>query len=291
MHDLSSDHGLAGRDHAGKIAFDAALTDRQWREQAFHRTYAEENRAIADTPVGCDVVESRERRPWNAYWSCYDALKAQDLAGKRVMLPGCGFGDDAIRLAMMGAEVHASDLSADVVAIAQARAAKFCSRPIDFGVMPAETTAYPDSFFDLVFFNDILHHADIPGTIREVRRVLKPNGAVVANELYTHSSIQAVRDSRFVKDVVYPRMSKFIYGTSKPYITEDEHKIDESELGLLTDVLQPGFDMTFFYIATGRLFPNTWRRVMQMDRAVLSAIGGTGRLLAARVVVSGRLAP
>lgn len=86
-----------------------------------------------------DVLQDKNRRWWNGYWSAYDALLTLDLHGKRVLVPGCGFGDDAIRLALMEAEVYASDLSTDILEIARLRAERMGITSIRFDTMPAET--------------------------------------------------------------------------------------------------------------------------------------------------------
>ncbi len=266
---------------------DSQLDARQQREQAFHEEYAARNQAKAEQPVALDVIQPAPRRPWNAYWSAYDHLMAAGLAGKRVMIPGCGFGEDAIRLAHLGAEVFASDLSPDLLRIAAERATRMGAPPIRFDVAPIEATGYPDNSFDLVFFNDILHHVDIPRTLAEARRVMKPGGVVVVNELYTHSAAQRLRNARLVRDVLYPRMVRFIYGTDRPYITEDERKIDERELDLLLATLQPGVAISYFQLLTGRVLPGGWRQAARLDHAVLNL--GTGRLLAGRFVLRGTI--
>jgi ubiquinone/menaquinone biosynthesis C-methylase UbiE len=236
-----------------------------------------------------DVIEDAARRPWHGYWSTYDALIAFAPLGKRILVPGCGFGDDAIRLARLGADVCASDLSPDIVEIARHRAVAMAVPNIRFDVLPAERMDYPDDSFDLVFFNDILHHVDIPATLAEARRVLRPGGTLIANELYTHSALQSVRETRFVHDVLYPRLVRFVYGTNRPYITEDEHKLDERELAMLRGVLGPDVRTTYFLLLAGRLAPTYWPRLASMDRYVLNLSDGIGRRLAGRVLVVGTI--
>lgn len=265
------------------------VLERQARELAHHEERAREHSRKAVEPVNLNVTVSVERQPWNAYWSTYDILMGLDLRGMRVLVPGCGFGEDAIRLASLGAEVYASDLSVDMLEIARRRAAFMGMPSIDFAAMPAESLTYADGFFDLVFFNDILHHVDIPLALAEMKRVMKPGGRVVANELYTHSSMQKIRESRFIKDFLYHRMVRFIYGTDRPYITEDEHKIDERELAQLEAYLAPGFDMRYFLFLGGRVLPNEWDTVAKFDQAALGVAGAFGRKLAGRVVLSGRV--
>jgi 2-polyprenyl-3-methyl-5-hydroxy-6-metoxy-1,4-benzoquinol methylase len=148
-----------------------ALEQRHAREREFHRDFARRNAGKVDRPVATDVLRDSRRCWWNAYWLAYDELLALDLRGKKVLVPGCGFGDDAVLLALRGAEVFASDLSDDVLELARVRAQKASAPSIRFDVMPAETLAYADATFDAVFYNDILHHVDIPRALAEARRV------------------------------------------------------------------------------------------------------------------------
>ncbi|WP_068113651.1 class I SAM-dependent methyltransferase [Tropicimonas marinistellae] len=46
----------------------------------------------------------------------------------------------------------------------------------DFLLMDAQDLAFPDGSFDIVFGAAILHHLDFERSVREIRRVLKPNG-------------------------------------------------------------------------------------------------------------------
>src|SRR5689334_18421950 len=101
--------------HMPSVRHDPILDERQYRERDYHEEFAKRNPDKINQPVSLSVIEPGPRRPWNGYWTAYDLLMAQSLAGKRVMIPGCGFGDDAIRLAKLGAEVHAFDLSQDLV--------------------------------------------------------------------------------------------------------------------------------------------------------------------------------
>ncbi len=261
---------------------------RQAREREFHRDYARQHAAKIEEPVDDDVVRATIRRPWNAYWCAYDALRGLGLAGKRVLVPGCGFGEDAIRLCWLGAEVDAFDLSEDLLEIARARAARAGLTNVRFAAMPAEALTYPDGRFDVIFFNDILHHVDIPRALAEARRVLKPDGVLVVNELYTHSWLQKLRESRLVARIAHPRLTRFIYGTDKPYITEDERKVNEAELDSIAAQAPGGTRTAFFLLFGGRLFPAWWPRLGALDHALLSHLGPLQRFLAGRFVLVGR---
>lgn len=266
----------------------AALSPRQQREVDYHRAYAEKMTAERMGPVAFDVVDQRGRRRWwNAYWSVYDLLLRHDLKNKRVLAPGCGFGEDAVRLARLGADVDAFDISPEIVAVASARAEKHGYGGVRFTVSPCETLAFPDDYFDAVFFLDILHHVDIPAAIAEARRVLKPGGRMIGDELYTHSAVQRnIRENVVVRKALYPVMRSFIYGKNDPYITEDEHKIDETEFRHVVDACET-IDIAYYNGAVGRLFPDRLPVLPQIDRALMKAAGGLGAYLAGRVVFDG----
>ncbi len=264
------------------------LTARQQRELDYHRDHAAAAAAEAALrPVAEDIIVSAERRPWNAYWSMYDRLLACDLAGREVLVLGCGFGDDAIRIARLGARVSACDLSPESLAIAEARAQRE-GTGIAFAAMPAEALSYADNSFDLVVFVDILHHVDIRATMAEVARVLKPGALVIGDELYTHTRLQRIRESRAVQGLLYPAMRGWIYGGETPYITEDEHKIDEHEFALVTERLT-GLETDWFNILEGRLYPSRMVPAARIERALMRPLARLAPFLAGRVVFSGRL--
>lgn len=266
----------------------ATLTARQQRELDYHREHAATYAEAALRPVAEDIITSIARRPWNAYWSMYDRLLAADLAGKAVLVLGCGFGDDAIRIARLGARVSACDLSPESLAIAETRARR-TGVAIAFAAMPAEAMTYADNSFDAVVFVDILHHVDIAATMAEVARVLKPGAQVIGDELYTHTSLQRIRESAPVQRLLYPLMRGWIYGRNTPYITEDEHKIDEHEFALVTARLS-AVETDWFNVIEGRLYPTRLIWAARIERAVLRPLAAFAPYMAGRVVFSGRLA-
>ena len=266
------------------------LSPRQQRERDYHREHAATRARLIDEPVPYDCLFDTKRRRWNAFWSMYDRILAANLSGKRVLIPGCGFGEDAIRLAKLGALVSAFDLSPESIEIAEARTAK-AGLHVDYGVMPAETTTFADDTFDAIVFVDILHHVDIAATMHEVRRILKPGARVIGDELYTHTAFQKVRESKLVDKFAYGAMRDWIYGGDAPYITEDEHKIDEHEFAIVLDALAPDCELAWYNAALGRLIPADYDWFARLDRAAMRLAGPLGAKLAGRVVFSGTLSP
>lgn len=267
-----------------------ALTPRQQREVEYHRDYAKAKGEERLRPVNFDVTDEPRRRPWNAYWTLYTIARDRNLKGLRVLVPGCGFGEDAARLARLGAEVEAFDISAEIIDIARARAAQHGYANISFGVSSCEALNFPDDSFDAVFFCDILHHVDIPKAVSEARRILKAGGRMIGSELYTHSFLQkGVRENPIVAKAIYPAMKGFVYGKRGLYITEDERKIDEKELRLVEGACQ-SIELRWFNGASERLFPDTVIPLAKADRMLMRAMGPLGRVFAGRVVFDGVVA-
>jgi ubiquinone/menaquinone biosynthesis C-methylase UbiE len=265
---------------------EAALSDRQRREIEYHRRRAAEHASEAIRPVNLMAVKSSARyRWWNAYWVILRKAKDIGMAGKRVLVIGCGFGDDAIQLAYLGALVSTVDISPESVVIARQRAHASGGPMIDFVVSPGEDLPYADEAFDLVYLPDVIHHLHVPEAMREVRRVLKPGGAVLGNEPYTHSWVQAIRQSRLVRTVVYRRMVRRIYGTETPYITVDERKLDQRDFGHIGRELLVT-DKQYFSLVSGRLLPTSTFQG-KVDRLILM-VPLVGYILGGRIVFAAR---
>jgi ubiquinone/menaquinone biosynthesis C-methylase UbiE len=93
---------------------------------------------------------------------------------------GCGIGTWSTPIAKQVRSLISIDVSDDLVAMAQAKP----DRPenLNFKVMDAHHTDFPDEHFDRVFCNSALHHLDIDRTLPEIHRVLRPGGLLIATE-------------------------------------------------------------------------------------------------------------
>lgn len=264
------------------------LTDRQQREFDYHRKHALHHQRVLSEPFSWDVLHNPSRRWWNAYWQMFAYLQTLNLNGMTVLVVGCGFGDDALRISKLGANVSAFDLSPDSLEIAKAIALRE-RLAIDFQEMPAEKLIYPDSAFDIIIARDILHHVDIPLAMKEIARVAKPGALIVINEIYSHSITDRVRRSRLVEKFIYPSMQKFIYGTSKPYITQDERKLTENDLDLVRMHLQEPVFFRYFNFIVTRILPDRIDLFAKMDQILLRILRPIGHLIAGRVLFSAQV--
>jgi ubiquinone/menaquinone biosynthesis C-methylase UbiE len=264
------------------------LTHRQQRELDYHRDHAKLHSAILNAPFSWEVLQNPRKRWWNAYWGMYEYLLTCNLKDKRVLVVGCGFGDDALRLAKLGARVCAFDLSPDCLEIAKTLALRE-GLEIDLQEMPAERMLYSDNTFDCVISRDILHHVDIPKTMSEIVRVSKPDALLVVNEIYSHSFTEWIRRSTLVERILYPKMQRLIYGPGKPYITEDERKLSESDLEEIAKPLQPRLFTKYFNFLVTRVFPDRFEAIAKVDRLLLRLLHPLGHLVAGRVLFSARI--
>jgi ubiquinone/menaquinone biosynthesis C-methylase UbiE len=210
------------------------------------------------------------------------------LIGKKVLVVGCGFGDDALRIAKLGADVSAFDLSEDSLSIAR----KIAEREhlnIAFAQMPAEKLGYENNSFDYVVARDILHHVDIATTMQELVRVAKPSAVFVINEIYSHSITDVIRHSTIVSKFLYPRMQKIIYGSGKPYITEDERKLSEHDMALIMQPLMDPEIIKHFNFLVTRVISDSSMLFSRIDRGLLIFFKGIAPFLAGRIFLVARV--
>lgn len=264
------------------------LTDRQRRELEYHRDHAQQYAYMLEQEFSYDVVQQTKatRRWWNAYWEMYWFLSQQNLQSKTVLVVGCGFGEDALRMARLGANVYAFDLSPESLQIAQQLAARE-QLTIHFSEQPAETLNYDSDFFDLVLARDILHHVDIPEAMSEIKRVCNSGALFVYDEVYSHSVTDKIRHSRFVEQTLYPLMQNFVYDNKNPYITEDERKLSERDCDQINQIFDNIVLRKYFYFIVNRVLPEKYDLLNQMDRMTLTLAGFIGRWIAGRVLVAG----
>jgi len=262
------------------------LTDRQKREIDYHQKFADSHKHILKQPFSYEVATSERRRWQNAYWQMYTFLRKQNLKNRNVLIVGCGFGEDALRLAKMGANVYAFDLSQDLLDIARELSLRE-KLNIDFRRLTAENLDYDSDFFDCVIVRDILHHVEVKRAMSEICRVSKNSAIFVLDEVYTHSLLDKIRNLSFVKKRIYPKLQNFIY-QGNVYITEDERKLCQSDLFFIKKFLSD-IRIKFFYLFVGRVIPSKYDLLDKLDRLIFMAMGPIGYLFAGRILIFAKI--
>ena len=99
--------------------------------------------------------------------------------GMTVLELGCGTGYFTRELARSGAEIIAIDVSPELLNIARSN----CSAPnVRYEIQNAYDLSYNDCVFDSVIGSSVLHHLEIEDAVREIYRVLRPNGTIFFTE-------------------------------------------------------------------------------------------------------------
>ena len=205
-----------------------------------------------------------------------------------MLIAGCGDGFDAFQFAKVGADVYAFDLTLEMLALAEVSGNKE-GFDVKISLPPAEKRTYQDNFFDAVFVRDILHHVENPKCLRELRRVSKDGALLLASEVYSHSWIDLIKRSRIVHGYMYSKMQRLVYGGEKPYITEDERKLTESDIQELKTSLAKVIGEKHFNFIVTRLIDDKHTVLSKLDRLLLVLLKPISPFLGGRVVLYGMM--
>lgn len=111
-------------------------------------------------------------------------------SGKKVLDYCCGYGDYTFLAAEYGAAAYGIDISDVTIKTCQEKAReKGLADKTFFYVMDAEKMTFPDNFFDFILCMGVLHHLDFKAALRELSRVLKPDGKIICTEALGHNPI------------------------------------------------------------------------------------------------------
>jgi ubiquinone/menaquinone biosynthesis C-methylase UbiE len=116
----------------------------------------------------------------------YRNILRQNCQQVKMLELGCGRAKTLFYLVQHEAIVTGIDIS-DKVILANKIEAKRRNLNIDFAVMDAESLAFNDNSFDIVYGSTILHHLDVEKAYKEMTRVLKPEGKAIFLEPLGHN--------------------------------------------------------------------------------------------------------
>jgi len=225
----------------------------QLREQRFHDEWAS-----AIDPREVPVLETFQASTSpEARWL---AAAMGPLQGKRVLELGSGAGEAAVYFALQGGRVTATDLSPRMLDVVN-RVAALHGVSVETRLCSAEDlSVFPESSFDIVYAANLLHHADIPTCLDQVRRILKTGGVAC-----------------FYDPVAYNPLINIYRHMATKVRTEDEHPIRRSDVKLLRERFRT-VRTKFFWLSTllifvrfyliDRVHPNQdryWKRILTRE--------------------------
>ena len=122
-----------------------------------------------------------ERFMWTWVSSEDDLHVLDDVRNKRVLVLGCGGGQDCVALAKMGAIAVGIDPSVEQIAYAKQYTERNGVDNVSFAVTPAEDLSrFDDESFDLVVSSNALNYAlETERALAEAHRVLRGGGGLI----------------------------------------------------------------------------------------------------------------
>jgi len=125
------------------------------------------------------IVESSR-----SFYENYLIANSRDM---EVLEYGCGKGTYAFVLARYAARVVGIDISEVAIKMAQQQAEQDGLKNAEFLEGDAEAMDFDDNRFDLIFGTSILHHLCLERAMKEISRVLKPDGKSIFIEPLGHN--------------------------------------------------------------------------------------------------------
>src|SRR3989344_2457608 len=110
----------------------------------------------------------------------YAARLLKPIKNKKILVLGCGLGEEVVYLAKKGANVYALDISKEMLTFTKNLARHHnVQRKIRFFHVPAEEMRFGEECFDAVFACNLIHHIQVKQGIKKVHKVLKKGGVCV----------------------------------------------------------------------------------------------------------------
>jgi SAM-dependent methyltransferase len=200
-------------------------------------------------PCGEGLVEEL-RADHEAFFRQYDAfryrteehilrrLDAIDFKGERVLEIGLGQGADSEQIIRRGAVWSGLDLSRESVDRVATRLRLRGLAYEHLACGSALAMPFADNSFDLVFSHGVLHHIpDVVAAQKEIARVLRPNGRLIAM-LYARRSLNYLLSISVLRRA---GISAIYLAGMRPDGIIGGHVANAKKMGLLRYLQMPGF--------------------------------------------------
>jgi SAM-dependent methyltransferase len=141
-------------------------------ERAFHDAWAAiEDIGSIDVRAVNEACTAPEMR--------FIVQRLGNIRGKRLLDIGCGLGEASVYFALLGAEVTSSDLSQGMLDAACRLADAHNTRVTPYLAAAEDLRLPANTWFDIIYAGNLLHHVDIDQTLSRIALHLAPGGRVV----------------------------------------------------------------------------------------------------------------
>ena len=185
---------------------------------------------IKDYKGKYDFYDKYRKYRYKTLWFIPLLIPFSEAKNKSVLEIGCGNGADGAMFAINGAKYTGVDLTETAV---KATRDHFDALGLtgNFQQENAEQLSYSDNSFDMVYSYGVLHHSPNPAkAIKEVFRVLKPNGKAIIMLYYKYSF------NCFIRILGYMRMKVLIMVLSRiAHWNLDRDKLKQNPMSELID--------------------------------------------------------
>lgn len=128
-----------------------------------------------------DKYASRPIKNEDAYQQTLARTRSYLSRSDRVLEVGCGTGSTALLLADAVDQIVATDISANMIAIAQGKATADGVDNVAFRTMDLQAAADPDAPFDVVMALNLLHLTeDLDGALTNLHRQVREGGLLIS---------------------------------------------------------------------------------------------------------------
>ncbi|HOX60793.1 MAG TPA: methyltransferase domain-containing protein [Candidatus Magasanikbacteria bacterium] len=166
---------------------------------------------LLNSTVGYDLaaeVYDRKEKYLDSFEKNKLIAKLGDVSGKKILDAGAGTGRIALKLANLGADVTALDVSREMLCVLKNKTKK----SIETVVGDAENMLFADESFDIVVAAFLIVHFNNPKYFfQEVYRVLKPGGVLIVSNINQRKPPEVeTRTGKIVIESYYHRPESII---------------------------------------------------------------------------------
>lgn len=165
----------------------------------------------------------------NAYLKIIELIKHESSETQTILDIGTGTGEIPIALSDNVEKIIATDLSQEMINIANLKIKKLNINNITFQVQDCYNLGYNDEMFDIIIASNLLHLLDKPEQfLNSIKRLLKKNGKLIVPTFLHNESIKTKIISKILEFKGHPINTRFDSKSMIEFITKCGYDIEKS---------------------------------------------------------------